>query len=252
MENYSLKARLIAAAAVGLTLVLAVPILIGLVEAGVSLIVLGVIGMILVGMFQAIPYFGQILENRLLSARKKEARKNPIEQLENFFIEKRNQVNQFKQAVSQILAQIKNLEGMIEERKKTKSGYDPTRNQQSVEAMRVAYNALVGKYRKAEEALDELQSKIDEEKFNYKFAQAGQSAINSLNATSGEDVMNQILAGEAFDSIKENFHKVFADLEFEAATLNNAHQLQFSDNRSEGMYLDVSNIKLPAFAEGSK
>lgn len=248
MEKYSLKTRLIAAAAVGLTLVLAVPILIGLVEAGVSLIVLGVIGMILVGMFQAIPYFGQVLENRLLSARKNEARKNPIEQLENFFMEKRQQVNQFKQAVSQILAQIKNLEGMIEERKKTKPGYDPTKNMQSVEAMRNAYNVLVDKYRKAEEALDELQSKIDEEKFNYKFAQVGQSAINSLNATSGEDVMNQILAGEAFDSIKENFHKVFADLEFEAATLNNAQKLTYS----EGMYLDVSNIKLPAFAEGSK
>lgn len=248
MKDYSLKARLFAAGALGLGLVLAVPILWGLVSAGMSLIVLGIIGMVLMAMVQAIPYFGQVLENRLLSAHKAEARKNPVEQLENFFIEKRSQVTQFKQAVAQILAQINKLKEMVDERKKAKPDYDPTKNIQSIQAMTSAYNALVDKYKKAEQALDELQNKIEEEKFNYQFAQAGQTAINSLNATSGEDVMNQILAGEAFDSIKDNFHKVFADLEFEANNLNNAQKLSYND----GMYLDVSNIQLPAFSEAPK
>ncbi|MEJ6003712.1 hypothetical protein [Paucibacter soli] len=226
-------------AALGILALLA-PLIWGAVSAGAGLVVLGALAAIGIGAFQALPYLGQKWENKLLALRKLEARQNPIEQLQNYLMERRSQVNNFKEAVKLIGAQIKSLADMIDDRVKKKPGYDATRQMQSVQAMREAHEKLVTKYKNAEAALGELQERIEDKKFEWSFSQAGQAAMRSLNSTSGQDLLNEMLADEAFSSVRDNFNSVFADLELEAVRLSSEKQLTFGSET-----LDLSAISIP-------
>ncbi|MDQ1817867.1 hypothetical protein RBA41_31650 [Massilia sp. CCM 9210] len=238
-EQQRIWAVRIAAGAAG-TSVLAVlaPLIWGAVSAGLGLIALALIGAVGVALFQALPLLGQKLENRLLAARKAEARANPIEQLQNFLLQKRQRVVAFKKAVVSIGAQIKSMSDMIEERKRQKPGYDASRQENAVKAMKDAHVLLVVKYKNAELALVQLSEVVEDKKFEWRFGQAGQAAIQNLNATSGQELLNQMLADEAFDSVRDNFNQVFSELEMEAEKLSSAKELSFDD----GMSIDLSSI----------
>ena len=234
--------RIIAAlCCIGVLAVLA-PVIWGAVSGGLGLLALGVIGAVGVGLFQTLPLLGQKLENRLLAARKAEARANPIEQLQNFLMQKRQRVASFKEAVVRIGAQIKSMSDMIEDRKRQKPGYDATKQENAVRAMKEAHQILVGKYKNAELALEQLSDVIEDKKFEWKFGQAGQAAIQNLNATSGQELLDQMLADEAFDSVRDNFNQVFSELEMEASKLSNSKELSFDD----GMTIDLTSINLAA------
>ena len=69
---------------------------------------------------------------------------------------------------------------------------------------------------------------------------AGMAAIAALNASSGEDLINQMLADEASSAVLDNYNKVFAELELEATSITETKQLSFDS----GMVLDMSNINL--------
>ena len=219
---------------------LVAPVIWAAASAGVGLIALGVIGIVGFGLIQMLPYFGQKIENSVLKLRKSEARANPIEQLQNFLRQKAQQVADFKSAVSSIGAQINTLEDMVAQRKRERPGYNAAPQEASIAAMREAYTALKGKYLNAESALSDLKLAIQDKEFEWKFSQAGQAAMASLNATSGKELMEAMLADEAFSSVTENFNKVFADLEMEAKHLTDVKQLEFAS----GMTIDVSAINL--------
>ncbi len=228
--------------AVGAIILLALvaPVIWAAASAGVGLIALGVIGAVGLGAIQLLPYLGQKLENTVLKLRKSEARTNPIEQLQNFLREKAQNVADFKAAVTSIGAQIKTLQSMVEQRKKERPGYDATAQEKSIKAMTDVYTMQVQKYKNAEKALDELKLAIQDKEFEWKFSQAGQKAQAALSATSGKELMEAMLADEAFSAVTENFNTVFAELEMEAAHLTSAKQLEFD----AGMTLDLTAINL--------
>ncbi len=230
------------AAVAGTVVLLAVigPILAAAALAGAWLLALGVLALVGTGLAMAVPLLGQKWENALLAERKKEARQNPIEQLQNFFLDKRKKVNDFKAATGQINVQIRSLMDMLEKRRKEKPNADLSKQEQSLSQMKGAYAMLVNKYVRAEEALVQLQDVIEDRKFEWNFAQAGQSAISALNATSGEDLINQMLADEAHSSVLSNFNSVFADLDMEAAKLSSQNSMDFGN----GLTIDVSAIHL--------
>jgi hypothetical protein len=209
-------------------------------SAGVGLLVIGLLAACGVALVQALPWLGQKLENRLLASRKAEARANPIEQLQNFLLEKKRRVGVFKAAVAQIGTQIRSLSDAVEQRKKTKPGYDASKQEKSLAAMKSAYQLLVDKYTKAESALTELESVVEDKKFEWEFGTAGQAAIQSLNATGGQELLDEMLAGEAFSSVRDNFNQVFSELELEASRISSANALEF-DN---GMSIDLSKIQM--------
>ena len=232
--------RIVAAlCGIGLLAVLA-PVIWGAVSGGLGLIALGIVGAVGVALFQALPLLGQKWENRLLAARKAEARANPIEQLQNFLLQKRQRVQAFKQAVVNIGAQIKSMTDMIEERKRQKPGYDASKQENAIKAMKEAHVLLVVKYKNAELALVQLSEVVEDKKFEWKFGQAGQAAIRNLNATSGQELLDQMLADEAFDSVRDNFNQVFSELEMEAEKLSKAKALSFDD----GMSIDLTAIQI--------
>jgi hypothetical protein len=231
----------IAAAVAGICILAALaPLIWGAVSGGIGLLALALVAAAGVALFQALPLFGQQLENRLLAARKAEARANPIEQLQNFLLQKRLRVAEFRQAVVRIGSQIKSMADMIEERKRQKPGYDTSRQEKAVAAMKEAHVLLVVKYKNAELALVQLSEVVEDKKFEWKFGQAGQAAIQNLNATSGQELLDQMLADEAFDSVRDNFNQVFSELEMEAEKLSTAKELSFDD----GMSIDLTSIRM--------
>lgn len=239
-KEYSLGIRVAAIAGVVGVLALLLPVLAAAAMAGAWLIALGVLAIVGAAIAKAVPLLGQKWENAILSARKAEARQNPIEQLQNFFLDKRKKVNDFKAATGQINTQIRSLTDMLEKRRKEKPNADLSKQEQSLAAMKSAYSMLVNKYIKAEEALVQLQDVIEDRKFEWNFAKAGQSAISALNATSGEDLVNQMLSDEAHSSVLNNFNSVFADLDMEAAKLSSQNSMDFGN----GLTIDVSAIHL--------
>ena len=221
-------------------LALLLPVIMMAVQAGIGLLALGAIGLAGMAFIRSLPLIGQKLENAILSARKNEAAKNPIEQLQNFLMQKAKQVSEFKAAVANIGAQIKSLEDMVKQRKRERPGYDSSAQESSIAAMKSAHETLRTKYVNAEQALAELRLAIDDKTFEWKFSQAGQKALATLNATSGQELMEQMLADTAFASVTGNFNKVFAELEIEAQHLTEAKQLSYNN----GMVIDVSSINL--------
>lgn len=228
--------------AVGSILVLALlaPVIWAAVSGGAGLVALGVVGLVGFGFIKTMPLICQKIENGVLKARKSEAEKNPIEQLQNFLKEKADRVAEFKRAVMSIAAQIMSLEQMLNQRLKENPKYDATERRKSIASMKEANEKLKVKYVNAEQALEELKVAIKDAEFDWKFGQAGQQALRTINATSGEDVMEQMLADTAFCSVKDNFNKVFAELEMEAVTLTQTKQLSYEG----GMTLDLTSINL--------
>ena len=221
-------------------LALVAPIIWAAASAGIGLIALGAIGAVGFGALQMLPYIGQKLENMVLKLRKAEARTNPIEQLQNFLRQKAQQVAEFKAAVTSIGAQIKTLQSMVDQRKRERPGYDATAQEKSIKAMSDVYTMQVQKYKNAETALEDLKLAIQDKEFEWKFSQAGQKAQAALSATSGKELMEAMLADEAFSAVTENFNTVFAELEMEAQHLTETKQLEFDS----GMTIDLTSINL--------
>lgn len=210
------------------------------VQAGVGLVAIAGMAALGLGVIQMLPFIGQKLENTVLKLRKSEARTNPIEQLQNFLRQKAQQVADFKVAVTSIGAQIKTLQSMVDQRKRERPGYDASAQEKSIKAMSDVFNMQVQKYKNAEQALDELKLAIQDKEFEWKFSQAGQKAQAALSATSGKELMEAMLADEAFSAVTENFNTVFAELEMEAQHLTETKQLEFD----QGMTIDLSTINL--------
>lgn len=234
----------------GLAIVL--PVAIMAIQAGMAIVAAGALAMGGFLAWKRIPLWvqknensikeaNQIELNRHLASIKSEARANPIEQLQNYLIQKREQLTSFKSAVGQIGAQVKSLGDMLSERKSKKPDGDYSKKDAALHAMSDAYESLKKKSEAGEAAIRQLGEVIEEKKFDWKFAQAGQNAMQHMRAMSGQEILDEMLAGEAFDSIRENFNRVFSDIELEIGNLNNQSQLSFE----EGMSIDVSAIHIP-------
>jgi hypothetical protein len=181
--------------------------------------------------------------NRHLAALKSEARANPIEQLQNYLLEKQKQLNDFKTAVTQIGGQVKTMVDMLRERKAAKPGKDYSKKDEALTAMKAAYDGLRRKADQGDVAILDLREVIEDQKFDWKFAQVGQSAMQNLRAMNGADLLNEILAGESFDQVRENFNRVFTEIEVEIGNINSGKALTFGEG-NDGFTIDVSAIRI--------
>lgn len=212
---------------------------------GLAAIGVVMLGIVFIGITSAFPLLAQKWENIILAQRKEEAKKRPIETLENYFIHKKQLVEKVKQAATIIYAQIKGMEDMIADYKRKNPKGDTSKQQKQVEAMLGAYNGIVAKYRAAEDALVDLREVIKQRTFEWNFSLAGQTALNLMQDITGEEVLQDMLADTADAAVLQNFNSVFAALEVEAASLTNTKQLQLEN----GATLDLSAIKI---TEGEK
>lgn len=240
-EGKSISARALSIVAGVVILAIAAPVIWMAVSAGLGLAALGLIGVGFVGALQAIPLMGQKWENHLIKARKAEARANPIEQQQNNARHRAQQINETRKALSAINGQIESMRDMITDRRREDPNYDFTRQERSLAKMVQFYQVRVTKLGRAQKALEEYNKMIERNIFDWEFAKKGRIALENMNASDKESVMNEILSNEANRSVQDEFNAVCADLDNEVLELNSAKQISFDD----GMYLDMSAVQIP-------
>lgn len=188
-------------------------------SAALGLVALSAIGLGSIAFFQALPMIGQRWENRLLAARKAEARRNPIEQLEGFYLQKAGQVEAFRRQMATMGGQIRSMRDLVAERKRSKPSYDASRLEASITQMATFYETRMRKLGDAQAALGKVAELLEEKKFEHQFATAGSAAMRSLDGNSDNALLDSLLADEALQSVRDTFNQVFAELEVEARSL---------------------------------
>jgi hypothetical protein len=162
-------------------LIVAAPLIWTALKAAAGLVLLA--GLALAGgaALHALPYFGQLLENRLLRGRIAAARDNPIEQLQNQLLQRSAQVERYRESLSTIYAQI----------------------------------AEVQKLKAARCALRAYENQLASKRFEWAFAQAGRRALENLNPRDRESLVRELLSDEATRAVQFDFNRVFAELDRE-------------------------------------
>lgn len=240
---------------VGATIGLAVllPVAFMAAQTGMYLAVVG--GFVLIGgvVYKKLPGWQFRLENsireenqkemnRHLAALKDEAKKNPIEQLQNYLKQKADQLQSYKKFVTEIGTQVKNTKDLLNERKKNKPDKDYSKKDEAIKAMEKAYKFHLEMAEKGSVALENLKEAIDDAKFDFNFGKAGQAAMQNMKALQGADLINEMLADESFESVRNTFNSVFSEIEVQIGSINNTEKLTSGE---EDIFLDISKVHIP-------
>lgn len=212
--------RALAVVAVLGTLAVSAPLIAVAVTAGAGLLTLA--GMAVVGFvaLQALPLGLQKLENRLLLARKQEARENPIEQLQNDCLRRAERLQTFRQALVTIGGQIESMRDMVKERKDKAPHHVLDKQERAIARMDHFYQANIARLQEAHQALDAFRTQVTQKAFEWEFAQAGQVVMAALNPSEMQDLMQDLLSDEALRSVQNRFNLVFSELDVDMRSIN--------------------------------
>ena len=184
-------------------------------QGGAGLLGLGVVGVIGVGFIQMLPFLGQKFENKLLKLRKEEARMNPVEQLENRYLEKSRKLESSKNALAIIGTNISSMGRQLEDQARNDPGHDLTSARRSFNTMLSFYEVNVDRLKDAQHKLDDFRIAVNRKRFEYEFAQSGQVALEGLNDNQADEQIKELLSDEAVRSIETQFDQVFATMELD-------------------------------------
>ena len=212
--------RAIALTAVLGALAASAPLIVMAISAGAGLLTMG--GMAIVGFaaLQALPLGMQKLENRLLQARKQEARDNPIEQLQNDCLRREERLQTFKRALVSIGGQIESMREMLHERKDKAPHHVLDKQERAIARMDHFYQANIVRLKEAHQALEDFRTQVTQKAFEWEFAQAGQVVMAALNPAEMQDLMQDLLSDEALRSVQNRFNMVFAELDVDLRSIN--------------------------------
>jgi hypothetical protein len=212
--------RVAALAAVAAGLALSAPLIWGAVAGGLGLLALAGFAAFGVLVFQALPLLMQRLENRLLAARKAEARANPIEQLQNDCLRRETRLASFRRALVEIGTQIENMRQMLDERRHLDPAQVLDRQERALQKMTQFHDINVARLEQAHAALQAFRQQVQQKLFEWQFAQAGQVVMDAMRPTEVADLMQDLLSDEALRSVQSHFNAVFAELDIEMRSLD--------------------------------
>lgn len=211
-----------AAAAVGACalLVAAAPYIWTAVAAGMGLAALTAMGVVGVVVFQAIPLGMQKLENRVLQLRKAEARRNPIEQLQNELVRRANKLRAFHRALVEVGGQIESISQMVEDRKHKDPAHVLHRQERALQRLQEFHGINLQRLHTAQVALDEFRFTIERKESEWRIALAIGEATDLLDPHATDNLMQDLLTDTALRSVQERFNSVFAELDVQMTSVN--------------------------------
>jgi hypothetical protein len=196
-------------------LALAAPLVWSAVSASVGLLALAGIGVVGIAAFQALPCLMQRLENRLLRLRKEEARRNPMEQLDNDCLRREQRLLSFRKALIAIGAQIESMREMLAERRHADPAQVLERQERAVERMAEFHALNVRRLGEAQAALDDFRRTVAQKRFEWEFALGAEVIWESLNPSKADELLQDLLTDEALRAVQSRFNAVFAELDIE-------------------------------------
>lgn len=201
-------------------LTFAAPFMWSAVAAGLGLTALAAMGAVGVVVLQAIPMGMQKLENRLLQLRKEEARRNPIEQLQNELLRRANKLRSFHRALVTVGGQIESIAQMLEERKHKDPAHVLHRQERALERLRQFHVINLQRLGDAQTALDEFRFTIERKESEWRIALAIGEATELLDPTATDNLMQDLLTDAALRSVQERFNTVFSELDAQMVSFN--------------------------------
>jgi hypothetical protein len=211
----TLGVRVAGVAVVLSALAFAAPLVWSAVSAGVGLLALAGIGMVGMAAFHVLPYLMQRLENRLLRLRKEEARRNPMEQLDNDCLRREQRLLLFRKALVTIGAQIEAMREMLDDRRQIDPAQVLDRQERALKRMAEFHALNVRRLGEAQAALDDFRRAVAQKRFEWEFALGAEVIWESLNPSKADELLQDLLTDEALRAVQSRFNAVFAELDIE-------------------------------------
>lgn len=224
---------------------LVAPIILTTIKGLIGLIVAGAFGFIGINM---LPWFGYKVANWRLKALKHEASKNPIEVLENQYIEKEKGMFSFREDIRVFRAEISNFEAIIKEHKRDYPE-DNAKFDEQYNKMVLLYQSRCDKYKQVQANLAEFTDLIKRKKSEWKVAEA--AARMQKASGIGEDAISKIMADTAIETIQTSLNSAFAELEVslldeqgKKSHNNRVAAFPSTDSKSTTLDLNFEDVKL--------
>lgn len=199
-------------------LAVAAPLVWAAASAGAGLMVLG--GMAAAGFvaLQALPLGLQKLENRLLALRKLEARRNPIEQLQNEMMRRSERLRSFRNALVTVGGQIESIEQMMAQRKHQDPGHILERQERALRRLQQFHGVNLNRLVQAQAALDEFRLTVQRKDSEWRMALAIDDANAALDPNATENLLQDLLTDTALRTVQDRFNMVFAELDVQMSS----------------------------------
>lgn len=212
--------RALIAAAGALALALLAPLVWLAASGGAGLLVLG--GLLALGFaaVQTLPLLGQRLENSLLSARKAEARRSPIEQLQNEVLRRAERLRAFRMALVTVGGQVESIRQMIENSQSKFSGPVLARQERALEKLQQFHHINVARLNQAQAALQEFKNTVEQKQSEWQIALAIDDANRALDPNAADHLIQDLLADTALRTVQDRFNNVFAELDVQMSSMD--------------------------------
>jgi hypothetical protein len=236
-----------AAGAVGAValLVYAAPYVWTAVATGMGLAALGAMGVAGVVVFQSIPLGMQKLENHLLLLRKAEARRNPIEQLQNEVLRRAERLRAFRQALVTVGGQIESIRQMIENSQTKFTGPVLARQERALAKLQQFHSLNIARLNQAQAALQEFKNTVEQKQSEWQIALAIDDANRALDPNAADHLIQDLLADTALRTVQDRFNNVFAELDVQMSSLDSpTRSLLHQDERDQLGDLQLSSINV--------
>jgi hypothetical protein len=169
--------------------------------------------------FHSLPVAGRYFEKRLLRARLTEARSNPIEQLTQKHLERRDHVRRDKEALVVVAGQLIGMRDLVARQRASAPHTDLSQQTAALELMAGCHARLASRLRANELALTQERALLDEQRFKWDFSQAGKRVTRGLWDQDREQIVASLAEDEALRAVETNFAEVMAALEAESPPL---------------------------------
>lgn len=181
----------------------------------ISLGIIGGMGLVMVGVARSLPLIGQKFENRLLAARKAEARENPVEQKQNEAIRRQQILDIRAEALKEAQTDIRNMASGLDKSERENPGQDFSAERTDLQRAATLLTSKIEKYKAAVEAQEEFVRHNRALAAKYEFGQNMARTNSKLGMTDKEFATNQFLADEADKAMLSSYNRAFADMDFE-------------------------------------
>jgi len=203
--------RLLAACSGVVALAVFAPVVWLAAAGGAGLLVLGVMLAVGFAVVQALPLLGQRLENALLAARRREARRSPIEQLQNEVLRRAERLKIFHRALVTVGGQIESIRQMVETSQSNFGQPAAARQARALEKLQQFHRINLD--RLAQTALQEFRETVAQKESEWQIAIAIDDATQAMDPNAGDTLIQELLADTALRTVQDRFNSVFAELD---------------------------------------
>lgn len=218
-------------AAVTALLAFSAPLVWAAVSAGADIAALCAMGAIGFAALQALPLAAQRLENKVLALRKAEARRSPIEQLQNEMLRRAHRLKSFRSALVTVGGQIESIEDMMAKCRHQDPEHILDRQQRALQRLKQFHGVNLNRLVQAQAALEEFRLTVQRKESEWRIALAISDANELLDPNATDNLMQDLLTDTALRTVQERFNSVFAELDVQMSSMDSpARSLLDADN----------------------